>query len=186
MISDINIIYKLVEIVRDDLADKYDVVTIGGNNYCYRGLCDVASNKFVELFNKHYGRTSDKFIGTATIIHGELRHSPKCLSKYWYIEHTWVEIHLCMHNGMTVYVDLTGGQFNYIFDDIQEYNVSAIYPLRWYIPDRNNFRFSRLGKWMNKLIKVHTGNVQLGIIEYIQFVVFGKISDWIRTHVISH
>ena len=83
-----------------------------------------------------------------------------------------------------IYVDPTSSQFSYIHDDIPDYYISTDKP-KWYYPDDENPAWKGITKKINSLIritrKINGNKVHYGIIEFIQYEIWGIISDLIRS-----
>lgn len=181
-------IEKTIKHVRKTLADEYDVESKGSMWRNYRGLCDKASSMFTDIFNSKCGKSPGyKHSPYARLVHGEMVHSPKCPSKYWAQQHTWVEINISNKKPTYIYVDPTSSQFKSIFDDIPEYYISSFKP-RWYLADRDN------AIWSNKLVRFIDAHIRIknkfastpdhdvyeGIISLCTYEIWGRISDCIR------
>ena len=179
-------VYDIVEDVRNKLSKEYDVGD-GSSFSRYNGLCDRASIEFINIYNSTYKSLISRYgckPGDARAVHGELKHSLKCDSMYWPIQHTWVEIKIQNSDKTLLYVDATCGQFNDIFEDIPEYYVSIFKP-KWYLKDGENIRFRKIPFYIDRHIILHPwgrgdGDGSIGIIEYIQFIIHGRISDFLR------
>lgn len=184
------IIIPQVVAVREDLDEKYSVYT-SPEHKNYEGLCFEA---YLKLKDK-----IEKLNGTLTIemkvddIHGEQRHAPSLKSKYWPIQHTWsiIEIHDQKDGSeFTVYADPTCEQFQDIWQDIPKYYVSEKKP-KWFYPDRKNpvwHNYFGVTRWINKHIFIPNTityadgskkKIRDGIIEFIQYEIWGRISDFI-------
>lgn len=175
------LISQVVECVRAQLSITYNVDSEGYQNFA--GLCDTASSICSDCIkdeiDKHYGLDIE-----VKTIHGEQSHHPRIPSRKWAIQHTWMKV---MLPDYTIYVDPTSGQFQHLYHDIPDFYISTEKPY-WYYPDRSNpvwngitkylndkIKFRRVIKFQDKDLIVHNG-----IIEILQFDVWGNISDFIR------
>lgn len=176
-------IIDIVKNVRDELSKQYDVTKEPYYNYC--GLCDMASIRCREEIIK---KLQDKWKLEANVecMHGEQSHSTLSSSNKWPMEHTWVRVHVA--SLWTIYVDPTSGQFQDIYHDIPDYYVSSIKP-KWYYSDEDNWRFNnKIGSWFTNhrcikrkvIINRKKEIVHDSIPEFLQFEVWGRISDTIR------
>lgn len=185
-------IHPLVKDTREWLQKKChaDVTSPESNNYRYRGLCDTACDRFVSEATRlasEYGIRLE-----AVKVHGEQKHSPRIHSSQWMREHTWLIVtYVDMYdNSYKLYVDPTSEQFQDLYDDIPDYYISDK-PLRWYYPDKRNPAFHG---WTNKLnkrlyIRKHVREdpswetiIHYGIIEFWQYEIWGRISNFIYHH----
>lgn len=186
-ISDIminDIITPRVKEIRESLAKDYDI-----NDGCfkdYNGLCNTASDEFcnnmADYFKKHKD-LADEMLCSVGIIHGEQKHSSEIKSSYWPIQHTWCYVKFAR---MIAYVDITSQQFKNIYNDIPDYYISLDKP-RWFYPDKENPAFRGFTRWINKHIKIKHDikdndgkvikTVKEGLIEFIQYEIWSKISD---------
>lgn len=186
--SAIKIIRPIVEKVRELLAAKYDV-SEKGKYPNYQGLCHEASMLVCSEING-LGTNPDGIRFMASTIHGEQKHTPKIMSTDWPIQHTWCEVYDRRLRGY-IYVDATCGQFKDIYDDIPDYYI-AVYPPKWFYPDRKNPAWRGFTKKLNRSIQIpfkpfpnndYVGHE--GIIEALQYRVWGNISDlifvWLKT-----
>lgn len=156
--------------VRKDLSREYNVKS--GDHIRYAGLCYIACDKLINqleeskkdlIFDFRYKR-----------IHGEQKHSPRIKSKFWPIQHTWLEIYYEDSMGKcTIYVDPTSGQFKDLYPEIPDYFILFEEP-KWYYPDKNNPMWnihfknnSKSKRWMK-------------ICDFIQYEIWGRISDSIN------
>lgn len=176
-------IIDIVKNVRDELSKQYDVTKAPYFNYC--GLCDIASVKCKEAIIK---KLHDKWKLEVDVkcMHGEQRHSTLTSSNKWSMEHTWVRVQVV--SLWTIYVDPTSGQFQDIYPDIPDYYVSSVKPI-WYYSDEDNWRFNnKIGTWLTNhrcikrklIINRKKQIVHDSIPEFLQFEVWGRISDIIR------
>ena len=177
-----SILYHMCMNVRDELSRKYAVHK--GEHQDYAGLCDIAVNMLHEQlkqFEKDYGVRVD-----FKSIHGEQKHSPYINSCLWPLQHTWAKVKMM---GVSMYVDPTAGQFKRMYNFIPEVYVSTRKP-KWYYPDSSNpVHNTKITTFINKHIKmpvkhpVWNGHIhkletmKVGIIEFLQFEVWGRISD---------
>ncbi|MCM1215412.1 MAG: hypothetical protein NC548_12940 [Lachnospiraceae bacterium] len=152
-------------------------------HYNYRGLCDEASTLFLQKMKNSCERRCIPFKGTT--VHGEQRHNPRIRSTQWYAQHTWACVEI---RGVKWYVDCTSSQFQDMYDDIPDYYISRKEP-KWFYNDRKNPAFNGITKWLNqhviftKTIVDSDGDIRKvhdGIIEILQYDVWGSISDFIR------
>lgn len=168
-----------VNAVRVELAKKFDVDE--GPYREYRGLCDEACRMFKEKMNEF----NDKFgyhIKTY-IVHGEQKHLPRIHSTNWYLQHTWCYI---VFGKYKIYVDPTSSQFKCLYNNIPDYYISTKKP-KWYYPDKDNPCFKGITKKINNKYSItHKEKYENTIyyheenfIEFFQYVVWGKISDFI-------
>lgn len=175
-------ILDIVKSIRKELSKQYDITVPPYLNYC--GLCDIASVKCKEEIIL---KLKDKWNLEADVecLHGEQKHSTLSKSTYWSREHTWVRVHVA---SFEIYVDPTSGQFKDSYKDIPDYYISSVKP-KWYYPDRENWRFNnKVGLWLtnHRCIKrkIKIGGeeymVHDSISEFLQFEVWGRISDIIR------
>ena len=172
--------------VRRKLTDDFDIRP-GAEHENFWGLCNVAYDYMLnELEEENIPYAAH------TIHHGELRHNPNSLSENWPHEHTWLSVRFggvgsgsIYKRPIVVYVDPTCQQFRGIVDDIPDYYIS-ITPPKWFYPDDKNLLYSRLGNKINKCIRIpagyHAGEGMYcdGIIEFLQYCVWGTISDMLR------
>lgn len=175
------ICHDMVVLIRKNLAKEFDVVNEFPN---YSGLCDTSITMLMILC-KEYSKVNNINLECRGI-HGEQSHHVRLDSKCWGYQHTWAVVRC---HGIDMYVDPTSGQFQCIYDDIPDFYVSTKKP-KWYYPDKKNPQFNnRFTRKLNELITFHrkvtfsngkTINVTDGIIEILQYEVWGKISDMIR------
>lgn len=177
---------KLVHEVRKELSEKYNIKE--GEHKDYTGLCDEACILFINKF-KSIGM--DKNVIDIKSVHGEQKHSISIASEFWIFKHTWIEI--SMPNKLTFHVDPTSQQFKWLYDDIPDWFVLFMKPPKWYLKDKHNFRWSKIGVWLNDHIyfkkKIYDkkrneyDKVKNGIVEFLQYDIYGLlISDFIRSH----
>lgn len=177
---------ELVEDVRLELSNRYKIHACDSDNYHYQGLCDEAcrmidyilSNVSVRIFKK----TKGKVLGVLHR-HGEQKHSPVVTeSKNWPLQHSWL---IVKYDNEKWYVDATCQQFGWLYDDIPDLYVSKE-PPRWFYDDRDNPAWNGITKKINNMIviprRINNSNVYVkdGLIEFIQYEIWGRISDYIR------
>lgn len=142
------------------------------------GSCNEISaeirNKLTEYI-RQYG-PFDYHTVSFELMHGELAHKPFIESRYWSHQHTW----LCMTIGKTsVHIDATCGQFKDIVPNIPDWYVSIAAPM-WFYWDRKNPLFNgvtaQIDNVTREFAKKHL-NRHTGLIEYLQYDVWGRISD---------
>jgi len=173
------ILYDIVVSVRKDIAKSYDISKIDYTNY--QGLCNLAIELTIDRL-KRYGNEHNIKV-EFKIIHGEQKHSPYLNSSLWSIQHTWIIVTII---GVTMYVDPTSGQFKRIYDYIPDFYISTIKP-KWFYPDSDNPAFNTaFTRWINKNIRIpvtkksYDGKItkfKLGIIQFCQYKIWGKICD---------
>jgi hypothetical protein len=175
-----NIIIPAVIDIRDrELFEKYNV---NENGYYrqYEGLCNEATTSFINRMNK-----LNNDIGTnieCKAVHGELKHNPLILSKYWSIQHTWIKMKVDKY---TFYIDCTSSQFKWLFKNIPEYYISCKKP-KWYISDSKlpEFRRDEFSQMISKYtIYTYDKNGYCGSIPlpvFIRYKIWAKISDFIH------
>lgn len=174
------VIKPIVQDVRLTLLCSYNVSK--GEYRNYRGLCDVATKMVLDRINE-YMKAHFNYMNFETITkHGEQRHCPEILSTNWVYQHTWG----CLRVGTReIYIDPTCGQFNDIWDDaLPDFYISEE-PPRWFYDDRKNPAFNGITRKINELIKIplylEDGKdsrwVKEGIIEFMQYGIWGYISD---------
>lgn len=173
----INAVYAAVKMIRSDLAKEYDV-TPNGDHYNYFGLCNRACDMLVNMFKAD---PEMKVI----VLHGEQRHHVRCPSVHWPEQHTWVMIK--SHYG-SLYVDPTCGQFKRLYADIPDYYISRV-PPKWFMRDKHNIAFTKIGSIIDQKIHIpikvtdSQGRhymMHTGLISFLQYDVWGTISDMIR------
>lgn len=164
--------------VRSALAATYDIGP-KGKHRDYAGLCDTACEMVQDELRVHeLGCTKSGF--NFTSMHGEMRHNPMCLSMHWPMQHTWLKVEW---DGNTLYIDPTASQFAWLFDDIPDYYISDE-PPKWYYDDRKNPAWNGFWRRVNETIviphKYDGRKVTEGIVEFCQYIIWGKISDVMR------
>ena len=170
------LIRPAVKKVRSQLLLEYP------DNINLEGLC----NKAVEMLQTEFyvllsnNRKYDSYNVVYGTLHGELTHSPKILSKYWPIQHTIAVISV---NDTKFFVDPTSSQFNDILEDVNDYYISTVKP-KWFYPDKSNPVWNGITKTINNKIHIHAKiaglDYNLGIVEWMQFYVWGSLSDMIH------
>ena len=187
-----NIICTLLEPVmvetRKQLAKDYDVN--GGEYKDYTGLCDIGIALFFKLLDETCESLKASNVPiqwTHHGIHGEQRHSIKIPSAYWPYQHTWGIVRI---NQYRFYVDPTCGQFKSVHGkcNIPDYYIDTKKPV-WFYPDRKNPAYSKPFKYLNRIkIKVTGFDGEIhkeGLVEYLQYAVFGGLSDYFHNTFIS-
>lgn len=177
----LEIVRQTVERVRAQLSMTYDVNSEEYHNFA--GLCYEASKMCSEYVKDEIKKTFNLDIEVVSI-HGEQAHHPRIPSQKWAIQHTWIKI---LAYGYTIYADPTSGQFKHLYSDIPEFYVDTKKPF-WYYSDRSNPVWNGITRDINKKIKFarlikladEEFTVHCGIIEILQFDVWGNISDFIR------
>lgn len=169
-----NDLKDIVESVRHEII--LEVLKEDNKSFNFNGLCDVVSDKLIEKI-KYY--MDNKFGIQVKVykLHGEQKHTPKIPSSKWTLQHTWVAM---MIGNNVIYIDATCQQFQDMYNDIPDYYISDK-PPKWFYPDSKNWvygiKFTRL---INRKIKIKHSLMHEGIIEFIQYSVWGTISDLIR------
>lgn len=171
-------IIPLVIDIRRDLSDEYDIIN-GEITKNYAGLCDIASCRIIK-------KLREKSL-EAVAVHGEQRHNWNCPSSKWCLQHTWVKV--LVDSNTTIYIDCTCQQFSNIYNDIPDFYVSTIEP-KWFYDDRKNPTWNGITHKINEKIGIkykvkttdgHKYEVKDGLIEFIQYNIWGYISDIIRS-----
>lgn len=164
-----NDLIPIIENTREYIGSLYDTSSEGYKYF--KGLCDISCEEVIDTIKeKMFTKYSINDLNIHTI-HGEQRHLPRILSKFWGYEHTWIVFKLSSYK---IYIDPTSGQFKELYDDIPDYYISTI-PPKWYIPDRKNPIFgNKLFRSINDIITIKRN---IGIIEYIYYDIWGIISD---------
>ena len=173
---------KSVLSIRRDLSILYNVNR--GVNENYKGLCDISVGMLKKKIEK-YSKENNINIECHGI-HGEQAHCSRTYSKYWCIQHTWAVV---IFNDSKIYVDPTSSQFKDIYEYIPDYYISNKKP-KWYYDDKDNPRWNnKYFRWLNDNIRIqktltaHNGSkykVSEGIIEYIQYDIYGKLCDILK------
>lgn len=176
-----DIIHFNVKMVRRELAGHTEGPDALNPNYA--GLCYQATDMFIKRMQK-----SCEIRGTSLkyrSIHGEQKHNPRIHSSKWPYQHQWCWVEIF---GRRYYVDCTCGQFKTIYDDIPDYYISVKKP-KWFLDDRKNIAFNGITKWLNQKIVIKRRvvltdwgetDVHDGIVEFIQYEIWGTISNFIR------
>ncbi len=187
-----NIILPLVKEIRHKLETTHNMQ----EHLDFMGLCDEASTMMVdELMLSAELKEYPVFDLEIVKVHGEMNHKPFIPSKYWPRQNTWVEIgmnfetknlNISRIRSVYIYVDCTCQQFRNMFEDIPDFYISTL-PPRWFYPDRYNWaRKEDVFVWLNENIRIsvrgkgnkYQGN-SIGLSEYCQYEIWGKISDWL-------
>ena len=173
------IIYRIVVDIRKELSMSYNVHK--GLYKNYSGLCDTSIEMLADKL-KRYGIKA-KIEIQCNGIHGEQRHSPRLDSSFWSYQHTWAVVKMM---GVTMYVDPTSSQFKDIYQYIPDFYISTKKP-EWYYPDSENPIYgNKIMRYLNdhiqipRKVKLPNGMIARtkdGLIEYIQYEIWGKISD---------
>lgn len=167
-----NDLSKIVESVRHEIKEYNEA----DKDFDFNGFCDEASDSLIFKIKRYMDDTFGIQIN-AYRIHGEQKHTPKIPSIKWSLQHTWVAIVL---SNNVIYVDATCQQFQDLYDDIPNYYISGK-PPKWFYPDSKNWVYGvKFTRWINKKIKIKHSLMHEGIIEFIQYSVWGTISDLIR------
>ena len=177
-----SLLYKMVLSIRRDLAVSYNVVRGPYKNY--EGLC-YTSIEMLERKIKRFNNENNTNIELIKI-HGEQAHSKNLISNYWHVQHTWAVVKL---NNTKIYVDPTSSQFKDFYPYIPDFYISDKKP-KWYYADRDNPRWNNICvRWLNdhigikKTLRARNGSkytVREGIIEYIQYDIYGKLCDMLK------
>lgn len=124
------------------------------------------------------------------IIHGEIRHSPWIARSHnWTVEHTWVSIASPKFKEK-IYCDITisqffdGGELNINPNEIRYNNIYfSTYKPKWFLPDGYNMKYRyRLISKLNKKFRFRYQKYPIGCIDFIQYILWGNISDFIRKY----
>lgn len=167
---------KIVLDVRKELKRRYP------HNGNLTGLCDTATLMIIErVRNRDFLEELDIEICG---IHGELSHTPMIPSRSWVREHTMCTLHV---GNLVYYIDATCEQFRDISEDIPKFYISKDMP-KWFYPDECNIRWNKLFNFINehvyvkKTVEYNSDKlvVKCGIVEILQYDVWGHISDLIR------
>lgn len=177
----VNTFIPIIDEVRKEIAETHDVESKDSDFYRYTGLCDYASSMIVSKINSlNEDRNNPDFI--AGTVHGEQKHSPRIESKYWAEQHTWVAVLLCRLNCF-IFIDPTSSQFKRLYSDIPDIYIS-MRPPKWFYPDRKNPLWNGITGKINESIKFPFKHgdfiVHDGLIEILQYRVWGNISDLLR------
>jgi len=176
------VLERKVKYVRRFLRNKYYADTCKGNDD-FAGLCIEATKLFMDKIRSSCDHSEIPV--KIKEIHGEQSHCPRLQSKYWCFQHDWCCVDIA---GEVYYVDCTCGQFKRLYDDIPDYYISTKKP-KWFLPDRENIAFNGITKKINQCIIIHRKITDVDgkkrvvndcIIEFIQYEIWGRISDLIR------
>lgn len=187
-----NVILPLVKEIRQKLETTHNMQ----QHPNFTGLDDKASTMLVEaLMSSEELKKVSVFDLEIVKVYGEMNHKPFIPSKYWAIRHVWVEVGMNFKarnveryrvRDVYIYIDCTSQQFKHIFEDIPDFYISTLTP-EWFYPDMYNFvHTEEVFKWLNENIKIpvkaednkYHDNV-IGISEYCQYEIWGRISDWL-------
>lgn len=177
--------YEMIKYNMWQVRRELEKHTVGSNpdNPNYAGLCYQATSMFLEKMKESCEKRGIPLKFKS--IHGEQRHNPNLHSTKWHFQHQWCWVDLL---GKRYYVDCTCGQFKDLYDDIPDYYISIKKP-KWFLDDRKNIAFNGFTKWLNQKIVIRRrivltdmGKTEVhdGIIEFIQYEIWGPISDFIR------
>ena len=166
---DISDIVFMIQIIRELLANRFDVVDTTSENYRYTGLCDHAYLIFKYIIKMHNQMYDTSY--NVIFFHGELKHSPRISVTYWCMQHTWIGI--CLEKEI-IYVDPTLEQFKDILNNIPDYYISICKP-PWFYDDRKNPRFNGITKYIDNRIKIPCKKYYPGIVEFLQYYIWGNI-----------
>ena len=177
--------YEIIKFAVGEVRRKLEPQTSGASSLHphYAGLCYEATQLFIENIQKSCEKKGLSFKFKS--IHGEQRHTPKIPSNQWTAQHQWCWVEI---SGRRYYVDCTCEQFKHMYPDIPDYYISVKKP-KWFIDDRSNIAFNGVTKWINlkivlkrrvEILDFGPMEVHDGIIEFIQYEIWGRISDGIR------
>lgn len=160
-------IEEIIEMQLLKVIKKYDIL----DGLCFSISKELGEN-LVNFFKTENKDELEKMGKTPTtlqykLVHGELGFSLDVPSRYWGIQHTWLEIEIY---GLTISVDATIKQFKCMVKNIPDYYISRDASPKWYLKDKNNLK-------LNKYI-IHTKLYD--IISWCQYEVIGKVYDFIR------
>lgn len=181
----INIIISNILIPDAEWTQNYINIyynTESGEYEDYRGLCNHAATIFNSYIDISKLNIVENHKITIETIHGELRHDSRIPSIEWCNQHTMSIITI---DGIKFYVDITCKQFRDLYAEMPEYYIGTKCP-DWFYPDSRNPVFAtKLGLWIDDHFKItHKEDdhmyANIGIISYIQYIVYGKISDKIH------
>lgn len=176
------IIHPIVIEIRKELARRNDIRKDAYNEK-YAGLCYTASDMFIAKMEEKCKRIGVKV--NVGMVHGEQAHNPRIPSSKWGVEHTWNYVIIF---GEKWYIDCTSSQFQSFYNDIPEYIIQKRKP-KWYYPDRSNPKFNGITLCIDQKIKFKRNYVtdygekvpfHSGLIDILQYDVWGTISDTIR------
>ena len=162
-------IYSIEDIIELELlkiVNKYEDL----NGLCFSISKELGEN-LVNFFKAENKDELEKIGKTPTtlqykLVHGELGFSLDVPSRYWGIQHTWLEIEIY---GLTISVDATMKQFKHIVKNIPDYYISRDASPRWYLKDKNNLK-------LNKYI---VDTKLYNIIGWYHYEIVGRIYDFI-------
>ena len=187
-----DIILPLVKEVRQNLEITHDMQ----EHPNFTGLDNKASAMLVErLTSSEELKKTQIFDLEIVMVHGEINHKPFIPSRYWAMRHTWVEVGMNFEaknleyrrvRDVYIYIDCTSQQFKHMFEDIPDFYISALTP-HWFYPDRDNWVYKEDSfKWLNENIKIPIKKKDnrycddvIGLLEYCQYEIWGRISDWL-------
>lgn len=181
------VVLRCVKAVREELAELFDVHNPDSEYYRYAGLCD----RSIEYLKTRL----DEYAGfELTVIHCELSHSIHIDPQHWPMQHTVCRIEHPFH--APIYVDPTIDQFQglFVFDgvfpvnfwNLQEYGYVSTKSFSYLYKDSDNIAFSDLGMWLDENVKIHMlikgwdSPIQVGLITFIQYELWGGIAKLIR------
>ena len=169
----------MVDEVREELANEYDVNNFWSDNYKYKGLCDKAAEKIINIVHESFSSKYPHIPIFIESVHGEQRHTLSLESKYWAYEHTWVHLRLFKYD---FYIDPTCEQFQKLYDDMPEVYIGTT-PPKWFLPDKKNWLWISPWKYINNRFRIkhkdQFGIHNMSILDYVVYVIWGRISDWI-------
>lgn len=183
-----------VYVVRRKLREEYNISS--GPYYHYCGLCDKACDMVVSelerLLNSNIQGYSTIKSMTPHTKHGEQKHLPTIDSLSWPRQHTWLYVEFkpvdVEVDIVGLYIDPTSEQFRDIYPYIPTSIISTEEP-KWYYDDRKNPLWNGITKKLNDWIQFNKTitepdlsrrKVKEGIIEFLQYDVWGYISDVIH------
>lgn len=179
-------ILKIVTETREEIAQHFNVVDEDSPYYRYKGLCDYTCSLIKERIDNRF-KESRRFSVECECVHGEQKHTPMIKSKFWPIQHTWLNITIGDDVKYHIYLDPTIEQFRDLYDFSYAIYLEMCKPY-WFYPDNENPLFTPLGKDINNNYYIRhravvNGNQMMindGIIEFLQYEVWGRISDLIK------
>lgn len=160
--------------IRDMLLEDPKCIDDKLTGMCHTAACMIGIRIMEE--SVHFSGMSMLHEISATSVHGELAHKPSIPSEEWCNEHTMSIVTI---DEIDIWVDPTCGQFKDIIPDIPDYYISTKKP-KWFYPDDNNPRWRGIGCLINDHLQLRYKGHKIGIIEYLQYIVWGSISDAIR------
>lgn len=173
------ILYNMVIEIRKELSMQYDIYK--GEYENYSGLCDLSIIMLCDKLNKYTNKTKVEIV--CTPVHGEQQHVPRLDSSFWYYQHTWAIVKMM---GVTMYVDPTSGQFKNIYKYIPDFYISTKKPDWFYADSENPLYSNKFIRFLNdhiqisRKVKLSNGVITCtkdGIVEYIQYDIWGKLSN---------